>query len=110
MERTETLAHGKSCLSTEIAAPVAAVQCPTPQLRNVMDYLPEDQKGQGRSAMRAAWRLDAETSLVVEETGRVSGAKIPFVRGQLMEGMEECFTINWFDIHLRCIAAWPRPM
>ena len=33
------------------------------KLRNVMDHLPEDQKDQVKSAMRAAWRLDAKVGI-----------------------------------------------
>jgi hypothetical protein len=29
------------------------------KLRNVMDHLPQDQNGQAKSAMRAAWKPDA---------------------------------------------------
>jgi transposase-like protein len=35
-------------------------RCRAHKLRNVMDHLPEDQKDQVKSAIRAAWRLDAK--------------------------------------------------
>jgi putative transposase len=38
-------------------------RCRAHKLRNVMDHLPEDQKNPVKSAMRAAWRLDAKAGM-----------------------------------------------
>ena len=38
-------------------------RCRAHKLRNVLDHLPQEQKGQVKSAMRAAWKLDAEAGL-----------------------------------------------
>jgi len=83
-------------------------RCRAHKLRNVMDHLPEDQKDQVKSAMRAAWRLDAKTGLArLRKLAEWLEREYPSAAASLMEGMEECFTINRLDVppslH-RCLA------
>jgi hypothetical protein len=86
-------------------SPLLSLPCrhPTLCLRNVMDHLPEDQKDQVKSAMRAAWRLDTKTGLGLRKLAEWLEREYPSAAASLMEGMEECFTINRLDVHLRCI-------
>ena len=84
-------------------------RCRAHKLRNVMDHLPQDQKGQVKSAMRAAWKLDADGGMArmkklaewLERDYRAAAAS-------LREELEECFTINRLDVppslH-RCLAS-----
>ena len=83
-------------------------RCRSHKLRNVMDHLPEDQKGQVKSAMRAAWRLDAKNGMArLKKLGEWLEREYPSAAASLMEGMEECFTINRLDVPAslhRCLA------
>lgn len=73
-----------------------------------MDHLPEDQKNPVKSAMRAAWRLDAKAGMARwKKLADWPEREYPSAASSLMEGMEECFTINRLDVppslH-RCLA------
>lgn len=83
-------------------------RCRAHKLRNVMDHLPEDQKDQVKSAMRAAWRLDAKSGIArLKKLAEWLEREHPSAASSLLEGMEECFTINRLDVppslH-RCLA------
>jgi len=83
-------------------------RCRAHKLRNVMDHLPEDQKNQVKSAMRAAWRLDAKAGMArMKKLAEWLEREYPSAAASLMEGLEECFTINRLDVppslH-RCLA------
>ena len=104
---------GSKALRTAINAVFGAQhpvqRCRAHKLRNVMDHLPQDQKGQVKSAMRAAWKLDADGGIArmkklaewLERDYRAAAAS-------LREGLEECFTINRLavppSLH-RCLAS-----
>ena len=104
---------GSKALRTAINAVFGAQhpvqRCRAHKLRNVMDHLPQDQKDQVKSAMRAAWKLDADSGMArmkklaewLERDCRAAAAS-------LREGLEECFTINRLDVppslH-RCLAS-----
>src|ERR1700694_2961473 len=65
-------------------------QRPTLQLRNVMDHLPEDQKDQVKSAMRAAWRLDARGGMArMKKLAEWLERDYPFAAGSLLDGFRE---------------------
>jgi len=58
-------------------------RCRAHKPRNVMDHLPKDQKDQVKSAMRAAWRLDAKGGMArLKKPGRVVGTRLSFCRRQ----------------------------
>jgi putative transposase len=83
-------------------------RCRAHKLRNVMDHLPEDQKDQVKSVMRAAWRLDAKAGIArMKKLAEWLERECPSAAASLLEGLEECFTINRLDIppslH-RCLA------
>jgi transposase-like protein len=83
-------------------------RCRAHKLRNVMDHLPEDQKDQVKSAMRAAWHLDAKGGVArLKKLAEWLEREYPSAAASLMEGLEECFTINRLDVppslH-RCLA------
>lgn len=83
-------------------------RCRAHKLRNVMDHLPEDQKDQVKSAMRAAWQLDAKKGTArLQKLAEWLERDYPSAAASLLEGLEECFTINRLDVppslH-RCLA------
>jgi transposase-like protein len=83
-------------------------RCRTHKLRNVMDHLPEDQKDQVRSVMKAAWRMHPKEGMArLEKLAEWLDREYASAAASLREGMEECFTINLLDVppslH-RCLA------
>lgn len=103
---------GSKALRTAIKAVFGAQhpvqRCRAHKLRNVMDHLPEDQKDQVKSAMRAAWKLDADGGMGrMKKMAEWLERDYPAAAASLREGLEECFTINRLDLppslH-RCLA------
>ena len=83
-------------------------RCRAHKLRNVLEYLPKDDKPQVKSLLRAAWKLDADKGIArIKKLAAWLDQKYPQAAASLMEGLEECFTINRLDIppalH-RCLA------
>ena len=103
---------GSKALRVAINAVFGAGQpvqrCRAHKLRNVLDYLPKDDKPQVKSLLRAAWKLDADKGIArIKKLAAWLDQKYPQAAASLMEGLEECFTINRLDIppalH-RCLA------
>ena len=83
-------------------------RCRAHKLRNVLDYLPKEQRAQARSVLCAAWKLpDKEGMARVKKLAAWLDNSYPSAAAGLMEGLEECFTINRLDLppslH-RCLA------
>ena len=83
-------------------------RCRAHKLRNVLDYLPKDDKAQVKSLLRAAWKLDADKGIArIKKLAAWLDQKYPQAAASLTEGLEECFTINRLDLppslH-RCLA------
>jgi len=83
-------------------------RCRAHKLRNVLDYLPKDDKAQVKSLLRAAWKLAADQGIArIKKLAAWLDEKYPQAAASLMEGLDECFTINRMDIppalH-RCLA------
>jgi putative transposase len=87
----------------------AAVQrCRQHKLRNVIERLPREQQEQTRALMRAAWKLDAKEGMArLRKLAEWLREEYPDAAASLLEGMEECFTINRLKVppslH-RCLA------
>ena len=83
-------------------------RCRAHKLRNVLDYLPKEQRAQARSVLCAAWKLPAKEGMArVKKLAAWLDNSYPSAAAGLMEGLEECFTINRLDLppslH-RCLA------
>jgi transposase-like protein len=83
-------------------------RCRAHKLRNVMDYLPKDQRAQVKSVLRAAWKLGPKEGMArVKKLAAWLDNSYSSAAASLMEGLEECFTINRLDLppslH-RCLA------
>ena len=83
-------------------------RCRAHKLRNVLDYLPKDDKPQVKSLLRAAWKLDADKGIArIKKLAAWLDQKYPQAAASLLEGVEEYFTINRLNIppalH-RCLA------
>jgi transposase-like protein len=83
-------------------------RCRAHKLRNVLDYLPKDQRAQVKSVLRAAWKLGPKEGMArVKKLAAWLDSSYPSAAASLLEGLEECFTINRLDLppslH-RCLA------
>jgi putative transposase len=73
-----------------------------------LDHLPEEQKEQVKSLMRAAWKMDAKTGMArIRKLAEWLEREYPSAAASLREGLEECFTINRLGVPPsleRCLA------
>jgi putative transposase len=70
-------------------------RCRLHKERNVLDYLPDEQKEYTRLTMRAAFSLDAEKGQRrIESLARQYEDEYPSAAGSLREGLGEMFTVN----------------
>lgn len=103
---------GSKALRTAINAVFGAdnpvQRCRQHKLRNVVDRLPEDQKDQVKSLMKAAWRLDHKEGMAkIRKLSEWLERDCPAAAASLLEGLEECFTINRIEVPAslhRCLA------
>jgi len=84
-------------------------RCRIHKLRNVLDHLPQEQKPQVKSLMRAAYKLPrAEDGMArMEKLAQWLERDYPEAARSLREGLDETFTINRLDVPLglhRCLA------
>lgn len=70
-------------------------RCRIHKVRNVVDHVPKDQKDQVKALLRAAWRLDPkEGAARIRKMSEWLERDCPAAAASLLEGLEECFTIN----------------
>jgi len=73
----------------------AVQRCRNHKIRNVLGYLPEDQKDQVKSAMQAAFLLEADKGIKkLKQLARWLEREYPSAASSLLEGLDEMFTIN----------------
>jgi len=70
-------------------------RCRNHKIRNVLGYLPDDQKDQVKCAMQAAWCMDAgKGKQKLRQLAQWLEQEYPSAAGSLLEGLAEMFTIN----------------
>jgi len=78
------------------------------KIRNVVERLPEEQKEQVKTAMRASYRLETKEGMArLRKLADWVEQEQPAAAASLREGLEECFTINRLGIPSslhRCLA------
>ena len=83
-------------------------RCRAHKLRNVLGYLPKEQQAYAKSVLRAAWRLPSRDGMArIKTLAQWLDKTYPSAAASLLEGLEECFTINRLDIPealYRCLA------
>lgn len=83
-------------------------RCRAHKVRNVVDYLPEELKGQVKAVMKAAFRLDAKAGMAkLEQQAKWLEKGYPSAAASLREGLEELFTVNRLELSAalcRCLA------
>jgi transposase-like protein len=90
---------GSKALRAAINAVFGAQQpvqrCRVHNLRNVLDHLPEEQKEQVKSLLRAAWKMETKAGMArIRKLAEWLELKYPSAAASLREGLEKCFTIN----------------
>jgi putative transposase len=98
----------RSAINAVFGTKAPVQRCRQHKLRNVVERLPREQQAQTRSLIRAAWKLDAKEGMArLRKLAEWLREDYPDAAGSLLEGMEECFTINRlnipFSLH-RCLA------
>ena len=84
------------CAIDAVYGPDNPVQrCRNHKVRNVLDYLPKDQKELVKSAMRAAFSMEADKGKKkLKQLAKWLELEHPSASGSLLEGLDEMFTIN----------------
>ena len=103
---------GSKALRTAINAVFGAhtpvQRCRNHKLRNVLGRLPREQQAQTVSLMRAAWKMNQKDGMAkFRQIASWLKHDYPEAAAALLEGLEECFTINQLDIPRslhRCLA------
>ena len=103
---------GSKALRAAINAVFGAYQpvqrCRAHTLRNVLDHLPDDQKEQVKSLLRAAWKMEVKAGMVrIRKLAEWLEREYPSAAASLREGLDECFTINRLGLPptlQRCLA------
>lgn len=83
-------------------------RCRNHKLRNVLGRLPREQQAQTASLMRAAWKLGEKEGMAkFQQLAGWLEHDYPDAAGALLEGLQECFTLNRLDVPRslhRCLA------
>jgi len=103
---------GSKALRAAINAVFGAHQpvqrCRAHKLRNVLDYLSKEDRPQVKSVLRAAWKLPPKEGMArIKKLAAWLDQKYPSAASSLIEGLEECFTINRLEVPpslCRCLA------
>ncbi len=70
-------------------------RCRNHKIRNVLGYLPEDQKEQAKCAMKSAFSMEAKKGKQkLKRLGKWLEQEYPSAMSSLFEGLDEMFTIN----------------
>ena len=98
----------RTAINAVFGAETPVQRCRNHKLRNVLGRLPREQQAQTASLMRAAWKMKPDEGMA--KFRQIAGwlqHEYPAVAAALLEGLEECFTINRLDIPRslhRCLA------
>ena len=98
----------RTAINAVFGAETPVQRCRNHKLRNVLGRLPRQQQAQTASLMRAAGRLNEKEGM--GKFRQIAGwleRDYPDAARSLLEGLEECFTINRLDIPRslhRCLA------
>jgi transposase-like protein len=98
----------RSAINAVFGTKTPVQRCRFHKMRNVVERLPREQHEQTRSLIRAAWKLEAKEGMArLRKLAEWLREDYPDAAGSLLEGMEECFTINRLNVppslH-RCLA------
>ena len=98
----------RTAINAVFGAEMPVQRCRNHKLRNVLGRLPRGPQAQTASLMRAAWKMNPREGMA--KFHQIAGwleHDYPEAAAALLEGLEECFTINRLDIPRslhRCLA------
>jgi putative transposase len=98
----------RTAINAVFGAEAPVQRCRNHKLRNVLGRLPREPQTQTASLMRAAWKMNPREGMA--KFHQIAGwleHDYPEAAAALLEGLEECFTINRLDIPRslhRCLA------
>jgi len=98
----------RAAINAVFGADTPVQRCRNHKLRNVLGRLPREQQAQTASLMRAAWKLKPDDGMA--KFRQIAGwleHDYPDAGAALLEGLEECFTLNRLDVPRslhRCLA------
>lgn len=83
-------------------------RCRNHKLENVLSRLPEQEQAQVQALMKAAWKMNPKEGMAkFRKLAEWLERDYPDAAASLLEGLEECFTINRLEIPVslhRCLA------
>ena len=98
----------RAAINAVFGADQPVQRCRAHKLCNVLGYLSKDLHAQVKSVLRPAWKLPAKEGMArIKKLAVWLDNSYQPVASSLLEGLEECFTINRLDIPLalhRCLA------
>jgi putative transposase len=98
----------RTAINAVFGAEAPVQRCRNHKLRNVLGRLPRQQQAQTASLVRAAWKMNYKEGMA--RFRQIAGwleLDWPDAAAALLEGLEECFTINRLDVPQslhRCLA------
>jgi transposase-like protein len=98
----------RTAINAVFGAETPVQRCRNHKLRNVLGRLPREPQGQTASLMRAAWKMNPKEGMAkFRQISSWLEHDYPEAAAALLEGLEECFTINRLDVPRslhRCLA------
>ena len=89
----------RSAIKTVYGSTIPVQRCHSHKERNVRDHLPKDRQAQVTSAMKAAWKLQADEGIKkIKDLAKWLGRDHPSAAASLLEGLDEMFTINRMNL------------
>jgi putative transposase len=98
----------RTAINAVFGAETPVQRCRNHKLRNVLGRLPREPQAQTASLMRAAWKLNPKEGMAkFRQIAAWLEHNYPEAAAALLEGLEECFTLNRLDVPRslhRCLA------
>jgi putative transposase len=98
----------RTAINAVFGAETPVQRCRNHKLRNVLGRLPREPQAQIASLMRAAWKLSPKEGMAkFRQIASWLEHDYPEAAAALLEGLEECFTLNRLDVPRslhRCLA------
>ena len=89
----------RSAIKTVYGSTMPVQRCRSHKERNVRDHLPKDRQAQVASAMKAAWKLQADDGIKkLNDLAKWLERDHPSAAASLREGLDEMFTINRMNL------------
>jgi len=99
----------RSAINAVFGSQTPVQRCRQHKLRNVLERLPKEQQQQTGALIKAAWKMEAKQGMArLRKMAEWLEHEYPDAAASLLEGMEECFTINRLELPLslhRCLAS-----